>query len=264
MLIEFWYLFPVGVIIAILAMSSGISGSNFWIPVYMIWLNIEPKVGFWLALLTMIFGFGSGVWKNLKAKTINWHLTKIYLKITIPASLIGALLSSYAPIKILLLIFAGFVISYGSFLLYQFFKSDSTQEVPHNNIYWKTATIAGFLKGLVATGLGKLILPCMVNHQSIKHHSEAVGSTVMIVFIINIVSLIGRMNASLVDSLILNQTYIMMIMIWVAPSVVIGGQIGPVIAQKIPKIYMRAYVGALLIFVGILIFIRAFSVINGH
>jgi len=36
----YWYLFPVGIIIAILAISAGISGTNFWIPVYLIWLKI--------------------------------------------------------------------------------------------------------------------------------------------------------------------------------------------------------------------------------
>ena len=73
---DFWLLFPIGIIIAILGMSSGISGSNFWIPVYIIWLKIDPKAGFWLALLTMIFGFGSGAIKNILSKTVNWYLVR--------------------------------------------------------------------------------------------------------------------------------------------------------------------------------------------
>jgi hypothetical protein len=69
--LTYLYLFPVGIIIAILAISAGISGSNFWIPVYLIWLGLDPKTTFWLALLTMIFGFGSGIVKNLRSKTVN-------------------------------------------------------------------------------------------------------------------------------------------------------------------------------------------------
>ncbi|HUV80038.1 MAG TPA: hypothetical protein VMW40_04340, partial [Candidatus Bathyarchaeia archaeon] len=49
------------------------------------------------------------------------------------------------------------------------------------------------------------------------------------------------------------------IMIWVAPGVFIGGQIGPAIARRLPLLYMKVYVGVLLIFVSILMFIRAFA-----
>jgi hypothetical protein len=56
----YFYLFPLGIAISLLAVSAGISGYNFWIPVYVVWLGIDPKASFWLALLTMLFGFGSG------------------------------------------------------------------------------------------------------------------------------------------------------------------------------------------------------------
>ncbi|TFH04000.1 MAG: hypothetical protein E4H06_03585 [Methanosarcina sp.] len=69
--LTYFYLFPVATLIAILAISSGISGTNFWIPVYMIWLGFDAKMSFWLGLLTMIFGFGSGTLRNLKQKTIS-------------------------------------------------------------------------------------------------------------------------------------------------------------------------------------------------
>ena len=51
-------------VIATLAMSAGISGANFWIPVYLICVKLDPLITFWLALITMIFGFGSGVVDN--------------------------------------------------------------------------------------------------------------------------------------------------------------------------------------------------------
>jgi len=78
---ELWFLFPLGIGLAILAISSGINGSNFWIPVYVIWLGFDAKTAFWLALLTMIFGFGSGVWKNARANLIQWFLVRQYLMV---------------------------------------------------------------------------------------------------------------------------------------------------------------------------------------
>ena len=256
---ELWFLFPVGIVIAILAMSSGISGSNFWIPVYMIWVGIEPKVGFWLALLTMIFGFGSGVYKNLRSRTVNWYLIRQYLKVCLPASIVGGALSTQAPQQLLLACFGVFVTGYGAYSLVSYFRQSAQPHKPHHKIYWIVGLFAGFLLGLIATGLGKLILPCYINHERIKKPAEAVGTTVVIVFIVNIFALVSRMNQELVATLMESGPYIASVMLWVAPSVVLGGQIGPQIAQHLPRDVLRAYVGGLLIIVGGLILFRAFG-----
>jgi hypothetical protein len=256
----YWYLFPVGIIIAILAMSAGISGTNFWIPVYLIWLKIDPKTGFWLALLTMIFGFGSGVIKNIKQKTINWYIVKQYLKVTIPAAIFGTLLVPFAPAQLLIITFASFVLIFGSFLLYRYgIKSEEEKLKTHEKIYWTIAAIAGFLKGLIATGLGKLILPGIIGHKKIHHHAEAFGSTIFIIFIINIVAVLFRLNPSFISVLSSNAKIIFSILIWVAPGVFIGGQIGPLVVKKISLKHARVYVGGLLILVSMLMFIRAFA-----
>ena len=120
--------------------------------------------------------------------------------------------------------------------------------------------IAGFLKGLVVTGLGKLILPCCINHQRIHHHSEAIGTTVTILFIVNLCAFIGRVNSELVNTLIAERSFIISVLFWVVPSVIIGGQIGPFITQKLSKVRLCMFVGGLLIFVGGLTFLRAFPI----
>lgn len=260
--VELWYLFPIGVVIAILAMSSGISGSNFWIPVYTIWMEIDAKVGFWLALLTMFFGFGSGVWKNLCNQTICWYLVRQYLKVCIPASLLGGILSIYMYQTVLLSSFAAFVIGYGSYLIFRFFIPKKDELLNHDRIYWGVGFIAGLLKGLIATGLGKLLFPCYINHQQIRSPADAVGTTVVVVFIVNLVALLSRMSGELTQTLIDNQTYIISIMLWVAPAVLLGGQIGPAIAQKLSKRYLRLYVGVLLILVGGLMYVRVAAIVE--
>ena len=78
-MLEYWYLFPAGIAIAVCAMSTGIAGSNFWTPVYLLWMGLEPKVAFWVSLLTMLFGFGSGVYRNLRDRTFDAHLIGRYL-----------------------------------------------------------------------------------------------------------------------------------------------------------------------------------------
>ncbi len=253
----YWYLFPVSIGIAILAMSAGISGSNFWIPVYLIWLKIEPKTGFWLALLTMVFGFGSGTIKNLHQETINWYVVKRYLRITIPAGVLGTVLVPVAPAQLLITIFAVFVCLYAVATIYQCCTRRAEEVTSHETIYWFRAALAGFLKGFIATGLGKLILPGILGHRKIKSSAEVVGSTVVIIFLVNIVAVLFRLQSSFVSVLATQATTIIQIMLWVAPGVLIGGQIGPIVAQHLPGRYMKLYVSALLIIVSILMLFRA-------
>ena len=85
----------------------------------------------------------------------------------------------------------------------------------------------------------------------------------MIVFIVNIFALVSRMNRELVGTLTESGPYIASVMLWVAPSVILGGQIGPQIAQHLPRNVLRAYVGGLLMVVGGLILIRAFGGMAG-
>ena len=262
-LLTYFYLFPLGIIIALLAISAGISGSNFWIPVYVIWLGIDPKTSFWLALLTMLFGFGSGIVRNLKNNTINWYIVKQYLKIAVPFAIMGALLVPFAPAELLLVLFGSFVIIYGSFLVYRFglFPQKDEPAVPETGekIYWIWAAIAGFLNGLIATGAGKIIMPCILRHCKIRTPAEAVGSTIVIIFVVSLFAVLFRLTPDFISTLAEQKNLIFSIMIWAAPGVIIGGQIGPEVAKKLSKRGIRIYVGILLVFVGMLIYLRSFS-----
>lgn len=257
------YLFPIGILVAILAISAGISGSNFWIPIYLIWLGIDPKTSFWLALITMLFGFGSGIVRNMKHKTIHWGIVKQYLKIAVSFTILGTFLVPFAPVPILLGLFGSFVVCYGLFLLlrFGFFYRSSKPAIPDTNekIYWSRAALAGFLKGLIATGTGKIIMPCVLRHCNIRTPAEAVGTTVLVIFIVNLCAALFRLTPGFVTTLAEQRDLIVNVMIWVAPGVMIGGQIGPMVSRKLSGRGIRVYVGLLLVFVGILIFLRMVS-----
>jgi uncharacterized membrane protein YfcA len=253
--LTYWYLFPLGIIIATLAMSAGISGANFWIPVYLIVIKMEPLVCFWLALLTMIFGFGSGVIRNIYQGTVNWYIVKQYLIPTIPAAVLGSLLTSYINEEYLILIFGSFILVYALYMLKESFASPKPQ-IKHQKVYWEVGFIAGFLKGLIATGLGKLIVPGMWNHEKIEHPSHVIGSAVVIIFIVDIVAAVTRMNPGFVNGLVENSYELWNILVFVLPSVVIGGQIGPRIIKDVDAEKLKVYISVILIFVSVLIFSR--------
>src|SRR5262245_63234935 len=86
---DYWYLLPAGFGIAVLAMSSGISAGNFWVPVYLLWAKFEPPLAFWMALASMLCGYGSGVARNLRQGTLDRQVILQYLPFTVPGALVG-------------------------------------------------------------------------------------------------------------------------------------------------------------------------------
>lgn len=251
----FWYLFPAGIIIAVISMSAGISGANFWIPVYIFFIRIDPLVSFWLALITMLFGFGSGMARNIYQGTIDWYIVKQYLIPAVPAAVIGSLLASYANGHHLLLIFSSFIFIFGLYQLIACITSGKERR-KHRRIYWESSLIGGFLKGLIATGLGKLIMPGMWDHERIKRPSQVIGSTIVILFIVDFVAALMRMKPDFVNELIENRMIIFNVLVFVIPSVVIGGQIGPQTIRGAAAGHLKIYVSIVLILVSILIFSR--------
>jgi hypothetical protein len=203
--LTYFYLLPLAIVVPILATSAGISGSNLWIPIYFLLLGIDPKTSFWLALLTMLFGFGSAVVKNVVQRTINWSIAGQYLKIAVPSAILGTLLVPFAPAYLLLAIFGSFVIIYGVFLIFRFglFHKAFGSAIParEEKVYWIRAAIAGFLKGLIATGTGIIIMPCVLKHCKIPSPAEAVGSTVFIIFVVNLFAAAFRLTPGFISVL---------------------------------------------------------------
>jgi hypothetical protein len=155
------------------------------------------------------------------------------------------------------------VIIYGVFLIFRFglFHKAFGSAIParEEKIYWIRAAIAGFLKGLIATGTGIIIMPCVLKHCKIPSPAEAVGSTVFIIFVVNLFAAAFRLTPDFISVLSEQEGQILAIMLWVAPGVIIGGQLGPAVARKLSPRGIRFYVGILLVLVGWLIYLRTFS-----
>lgn len=263
-MLEFWFLLPVGVLIAILGMSSGIEGSNFWIPVYLLWLSLEPRVAFWVSLLTMLFGFGSGVVRNVRVGTIHWPLVRRYAVLAAPAVIVGSLLSTRVPVAWLILTFAAFITLYGAVLVREFVhmqrRGDGAEDrAGHRQVYSLTGLAGGFLHGSIATGSGTLMMPALLDHRDIDHHAKAVGSAVVLAFGCALLAICFRIDGPLLRGLVEQRADILRIMAFSAPGVIIGGQLGPRLAQWIPRRYLRVYVGVLLMAVGALVGWRGWS-----
>jgi uncharacterized protein len=254
---EFWFLFPVAIIIAIFAMATGVSGANFWAPVYLLWLRLDPQLGFWLSLVSMIFGFSSGLARNLRQGTVNFFLVGEYLKIVLPLTILGALIAPLIRPHWLFFAFALFVFLYATRVLLGLVREGGNTAVSKDaRIHWGVAALGGFLTGLITVGLGKLILPYCLRHQRCHSPAEAVGTTVALVFVASLSASLVRLTPPLLQALRGNYQQLFSILLFVVPGVFIGGQLGPRVAYRFNLAALRSVLVGVLYIISGLMFLR--------
>ena len=103
-------------------------------------------------------------------------------------------------------------------------------------------------------------MPMVLSHRSSRTPGAGIGSLVMIIFFTSLAAAVGHLRRSFLADLHRELPQLMAIMLWAAPAVIIGGQVGPRLAQRLPsERHARLYFSALLIVVGILTLWRAYS-----
>jgi len=93
MIFQYWYMFPVAILVATTAMASGIGGATFFTPIFILALRLPPEVAIGTGLITEVFGFTSGLYAYAHKRLINYKLGISLLIVTIPAALIGTWMS---------------------------------------------------------------------------------------------------------------------------------------------------------------------------
>jgi len=247
-------------------MSSGISGANFWIPLYLLGLQLDPRTAFWVGLLTTLFGFGSGVVRNLQAGTVDKGTVGRVFLFAGPSVAFGSLVSARLPLEGLLWGFASFAALYGGWILLSISGSTAEGrrgEAGHSKAAERgLAAVAGFLHGLIATGAGTLLTPFLMKERKVSGETRlanpatAVGSTVVLLFGCSLVAAIFRLDSALLDTLRSDGSEIFAMVAFAGPGAAVGGQLGPRLAQRLPRRTLRLYVGVLLILVGAMVALR--------
>src|ERR1700691_3946182 len=202
-------------------MSAGVSGATLWVPVYLLWLKLAAPVAFWLGLLTMLFGFGSGVIRNIRDGTFDGVLVRRYLNVAVPAALVGGWASGSINQGLVVALFGSFLIMYAILIAGRTLgmRGDSER---HDRVPILIALLGGALTGLISIGIGILAMPSVLRHRSSRSPGAAIGSLVMIIFFTSLAATIGRMRPSLVSELRRDSSEIRAIAIWALPAVVIG------------------------------------------
>jgi uncharacterized membrane protein YfcA len=274
--LEFWYLFPISILIATIAMSSGIGGAVFFAPLFMIGLKLEPTVAVGTALATELFGFGSGLYAYVKAKLIDYKLGKNLLIYSIPAAILGTMYGGLIPGVILKTIFAVGII----FIGYQLFASWRQEErekkekehqkefeINHETeligkdgtVYKYTvcnkgmgrffAVIGGAFVGMISVGLAELQEFQLVARCKVPT-PVAIATSVFVVVITVLVASVGHFYEFFAHAEDATLNQVINIIIFTIPGVIIGGQIGPRLQKVLPADKAKIGVAILFVLVG--------------
>ncbi|MDF1576597.1 MAG: sulfite exporter TauE/SafE family protein [Bacteroidales bacterium] len=278
--LEFWYLLPVSVLIATIAMSSGIGGAVFFSPLFILALGLEPQMAIGSALITELFGFSSGLIAYYRARLIDYKLAVNILLFSIPAAIIGTIYADFFPDLVLKAIFASGLLFIGSQLFtawrreerekqeelnvkefeknYESELTDSSGRVFRYTVCNKNmgrlfAGVGGAFVGMISVGLAELQEYQLVARCKVPT-PVAVATSVFVVVITVLVASAGHFYEFIrqgeeVLSQVLN------IVLFTIPGVVIGGQIGPRLQKKLPENLMKVGISILFLVIGIFMFV---------
>ncbi len=288
--LRFWWMFPIALSIAITVNTLGISGAALFVPFFILIFPIfaDPLTttqSVKLGLITESFGLSSSALAFWVFGLVDKKLATYAIIGALPLVITGALITSFIPHSILLLMIASLLIISITLLKYtKTLQKHRLEELSKNPIdYSKTKGekvtktsldgvhynycrtkigyykrfigygIGGFFQGAAGFGIGEMgiismILTKIPTRIAVGTSHIVVASTAIIASFIH-VSLVN----STLDSVPWNIPFI------TVPAVIIGGQLAPYITSKLPTKWLERFISALFLLIAISLVILAFN-----
>ncbi|MEF8866723.1 MAG: sulfite exporter TauE/SafE family protein [Salinibacter sp.] len=278
---EFWYMFPLGIAMTAVGIASGVGGATFYSPLFILGLGLPPPLAIGAGLIVEACGFGSGVYAYLRRRLIDHRIVRAMLVATVPAALAGTLVAHYVRADILKSVLGmGLFAVAASFLR----TPDAVSAARLNDLAEESPDAAGtclttargeeicytvcnktegrlisglgaFFMGAASSGLGELngyflLQRCRVPVRvSVATTVVVVAATALVASIGHIVQ-IGRQG---LPKLVTMGN----LLLFTVPGVVIGAQLGPMLADRVPDRVMEVGLGLLFTITGGLLLVEA-------
>jgi len=269
MSLEFWYMLPVGIVIATIAMASGVGGATFFSPLFILGLGLSPELAVGSGLVVEVFGFGSGVYAYVKRQLIDYRIGGMLLSATVPAAIVGVVVAHFADADILKLI-----LGMGLFAIAISFLRAPDEEVEtaldemaredretaetclvtaeDEEICYTVCNttegrlisgIGGLFVGMVSSGLGELNGYFLLQRCRVPS-SVSVATSVFVVAITALIASAGHVY-QVAQGGVTGLATMGNLLLFTVPGVVIGAQLGPEVAKRVPDRAMELFLGGL-------------------
>ena len=276
---EFWYMLPVGVVIATVAMASGVGGATFFAPLFILGLGLPPELAVGSGLVVEVFGFGSGVYAYVRRQLIDYTVGGMLLSATVPAAIAGVVIAHFADPDLLKIVLGmGLFAVAVSFLRAPDEETEAAlEEMAHETpdeaetclvsaddeeiCYTVCNTtegrlisgIGGLFVGMVSSGLGELNGYFLLQRCRVPS-SVAVATSVFVVAITALIASAGHVF-QVAQGGLTGLATMGNLLLFTVPGVVIGAQLGPALAERVPDRLMEIGLGVLFtITAGLLLF----------
>ena len=245
-MIEYWYAFPVAILISTAVSSVGIGGGVLLMPFFLIVIKLSPEIAVVTSLMIQTAGMGSASFICVKQKRVDFKLASLILLIAIPGIISGAVLARYMEAEKMQLML-GLMVMTTAFLFVsaeQKYNDIGKSRVDMSDAYrhaW-IAFPAAIASGMLSTSLSEWLIPIMRSKLSLSM-SNAIGTCLFLAFCVSCIGILSH--------LLMGGQPNYYVVMWAIPGVLIGGQIGPRITKNINERLLKEAFIFLLTLVGI-------------
>lgn len=261
MTFEYWFMFPISILIATIAMASGVEGATFFTPLFILALRLPPEIAIGTGLITEVFGFASGLFAYARKRLIDYKLGFALLVASIPMALLGTWIAGYVSADILKVILGiGLLTIAISFLrapgqkkterLDQEIQKEYGGEKAERSLITKEgeeirytvcnrteghflAGLGGLFIGMISTGQGELNGYFLLQRCRVPSR-VAVASSVFVVAVTALVASSGHF-IKFVQTGGETLSTVLSLVIFTVPGVIIGGQLGSQVSTRISQ-----------------------------
>lgn len=223
-----WIALPAGFIIATLATLVGIGGGLLWMPFLIFLVHLPPTEAVATSLVIQVGGLGSGSLTVLKTKKTDLRLSLLFAICAFPGVPVGVWISRFVPADSIVFILGIACLVIGLVFVYAQDQPDvgSSQISLRQTVpYLWLATLFSIMTGFLSMGVGDFLVPILRNRLRMSMES-AMGACLIVM----------AMNAALAATLhiVIRDKVATGLVLWAIPGVLLGGQVGPRLAGRIP------------------------------
>jgi uncharacterized membrane protein YfcA len=251
-------MFPVSIVVAILANSSGFSGGVLFQPIYNLVLNIPIQNAVATGIATETVGMTSGAIRYLWYRMVELPIGFTMIMLAIP----GIVLGNHALLVIngdLLKLALGVIImGIATMQLYNALRRHfgTRENIPIEDIYgymW-APPLAGFFSASTGTGICEISQPVLEKGMNIKT-KRANATAILIEATADWIITILNLHAGLI---------IWELWLFTGTGVIIGGQIGPYLSRFLPEKLIKIIFSAAIFVIGIFYLYKGIVWITGR
>jgi len=245
-MLDSWFSFPMGILIAMVSSTVGIGGGILWMPFLLIILQLTPGTAVVTSLVIQSAGMGSGTIGYWRQRKIDFRLVFRLLVLTLPGIAVGAWLTRVLrPTHLELILGAFTLLTAVIFVSTNQNYADAGKDkvdLSHLRRYGWVVSTMSVASGMLSVSIGEWLVPLMRSRMDLRM-TTAVATSIATIF--------GACILGVATHFLLGGSADLSVSLWAIPGVVIGGQIGPRVAERVNDRLLKELFIFLLTLIGI-------------